>query len=73
MSDAKLYYTSNYKTELQIWKENKEFERKTILMSCPPLDSTPIGTNTTNAKILHLESIPVDKKTPEPKPLTLPT
>ena len=32
----------------------------------PPLDSTPIGTNTENKKILHLGSIPVGTKTPIP-------
>ena len=33
VSEANSDYNYNYKTELQIWKENKEFERKTILMS----------------------------------------
>ena len=39
-------------------------------MSRKPLDSTPIGMNTKNAKISHLESTPVGKKNPDPKPLT---
>ena len=47
VSEAKSDYDYNYKTEFQIWKENKEFERKKKLMSRPPLDSTHIGTNTT--------------------------
>ena len=42
-------------------------------MSRPPLYLTPIGTNTTNEKIPHFEWAPVGTKTPDPKPLTLPT
>ena len=42
-------------------------------MSRPPLDWTPAGTNTSNAKIFHLGSTPFGVKTPDPKPLTLPT
>ena len=32
--------------------------------------STPIGTNTTNSEISHLESTPVGEKMPDAKPLT---
>ena len=39
-------------------------------MSQPPLDLTPIGTNTTNEKISHLDSTPIGKKKPYPKPVT---
>ena len=42
-------------------------------MSRPPLESTPIGTNTPNARISDLDLTPVGTKTPYPKPLTLPT
>ena len=41
-------------------------------MSQPTLDSTPLGTNTTNGTTSPIDSIPV-KKTPEPTPLTRPT
>ena len=73
MSGAKLDQDYNYKTEFQICKKSKEFERQNILMSWPPLDSSHIGVNTTNVKISHLDLTPVGKKTPDPKPLTLPT
>ena len=46
VSEEKFDYDYNYKTEFQIWKENKEFERQKISMSQPPLELTPIGTNT---------------------------
>ena len=42
-------------------------------MSQPNLDSTPIGTNTTNSNISHLGSTTVGTNTPDPKVLTLPT
>ena len=42
-------------------------------MSRPPLDLTPIGTNTTNRTMSPIESIPVRTKTPDPTPLTRPT
>ena len=32
VSEAKSDYDYNYKTEFQIWKENKEFERQNISM-----------------------------------------
>ena len=73
MSEAKSYYEYNYKIEFQIWKENEEFERQNISVSQPPLESTPIVTNTSNAKMSHLDSTPVDMKIPDPKLLTLPT
>ena len=41
-------------------------------MSRPHLDLTPVGTNTSNAKISPLDSTPVGSKTPDPKTLTLP-
>ena len=35
-------------------------------MSRPPLDSTPIGMNTTNGTISQLDSIPIEKKHQNP-------
>ena len=73
MSEEKSDYYYNYNAKLQIWKENKEYERQDILMGQPPLDSTRIGTNTKNTKILHLDSNPVCTKTSDTKTPTLPT
>ena len=42
-------------------------------MSHPPLESTPIGTNKANTQKLHLDLTPVGTKTPDPKPIKLPT
>ena len=44
VNEAKSEYDYNYKTEFQLWKENKEFFCQNILMSQPPLDSTHVGT-----------------------------
>ena len=41
-------------------------------MSRPHLGSTPVGTNTSNAKLSYLDSTPVDAKTPHPKTPTIP-
>ena len=68
---AKLDY--NYKTDFEIWKENKEFKRQNVSMSQPPLGATHVGTNASNAKILTLDSTPVGTKTPDPKTQTLTT
>ena len=46
------------------------FGRKNDPMSRPTLDSTPLGTNTTNGTTSPIGSILVKKKTPEPTPLT---
>ena len=56
VSESKSYHDYNYKTEFQIWKENKEFERQNIPTGQPPLDLTPIGMNATNTKISYLDS-----------------
>ena len=69
--EAKSDYDYNYKFDFQIWNKNKEFERQNISMSRPPLDSTPVGTNMPNAKILSLDMSPVGAKIPYPKKLTL--
>ena len=42
-------------------------------MSRPPLYSNPIGANTKNTKISHLDSTPAGAKIADPKPLTPPT
>ena len=42
-------------------------------MSRLTLDSSPIGTNTTNGKTPPIDSISVGTKIPEPTPLTRPT
>ena len=73
MSAAKLDHEYIYKTDFEIWKENQEFGRQNISMSQPSLESTPIGTNTTNLTTSHLESTPIGKKMPDPNPLTRPT
>ena len=43
------------------------------MTSQPPLESTPIGKNTTNVTMSHLDLTPIGTKTPDPKPLTQPT
>ena len=50
VSEEKSDYDYNYKTEFQILKENKAVECQIISMSLPPLDLTPVGTNTPNTK-----------------------
>ena len=51
MTATKSDHEYNYKTEFQIWKYNKEFERQNISISQPPFDLIPIVTNTTNKNI----------------------
>ena len=63
MSASKSDHDCNYKTNFEIWRENQEFERQNVSTSRPFLDSTPIGTNTTNTKTSHLESTPIGTKT----------
>ena len=67
MSVAKSDHNYNYKTDFEIWRENKEFERKFFSMSRPPLYRTPIDTNTKNAKTSHLNSTIVGTKMPDPQ------
>ena len=55
MSVAKSEHDYSYKTGFEIWRENQEFERQNILISRPPLESTHIGTNTTNVTTSQLE------------------
>ena len=42
-------------------------------MSQPPLESTPIGTNTTNITTSNLNLTPIGEKMPDPKLLKRPT
>ena len=59
ISAAKSDHEYNYKTDFEIWGGNQEFERHLFLMNQPPLESTLIGKNTTNAKTSKLDSTPV--------------
>ena len=61
MSVAKSDHDYSYKTYVEIWRENQEFDRQTFLMSRPTLDSTPIGKNSTNVTTSNLESTPIEK------------
>ena len=62
MSAEKSDHEYSYKTDFEIWRENQDFERQNILMSQPPLDSTPIVTNTKNVTTSHLDWITIEKK-----------
>ena len=73
MIEAKSDYNYNYKTDFQIWRENKEFKRQNISMSLPPLDLTPVGTKMPDTKSSPLDLTPVGAKMVDPKTLTLPT
>ena len=63
----------NSKSDFETRRENQDFGHQNSSMSRPPLDSTPLGTNTTNRTIPPIESFPVGTKLPEPTPLTPPT
>ena len=70
MSKSKSDHDYNYYTDFSIWRENREFEHQNISMSQTPLELTPIGMNTKNTKLSHLDSTPIGTKTSEPKLLT---
>ena len=70
MSAERLDQDYRYKPDFEIWRENQDFGRQNISTSRTPLDSTPIGTNTTNGTMSNLDSIPIGTKTPEPMPRT---
>ena len=55
----------SYKTDFVIWRENQAFGRQNISMSQPPLESNPIGTNSTNITTSPIESIPIGIKIPD--------
>ena len=63
----------SYKTDFENWRENQDFGGQNISMSRPPLDSSPIGTNTTNGKLSPNDSIPIKTKILEPTSQTRPT
>ena len=67
------YQDYNTKTDFETRKENQYFWRQNNSISRPPLDSTPLGTNTTNRTISPIDSIPVETKTSYPTPLIRPT
>ena len=62
----------SYKTDFEIWRENRKFECQNISMSRPHLDSTTIGTNIKNVATSQLESTHIGTKTPDPMPLKRP-
>ena len=70
MSAAKLDHDYSYKTYFEIWRENREFEHQKNSMSQPPLESTPIVTNTINVTTSHLDSTTIGTNITYPKPLT---
>ena len=63
----------SYKTDFETRRENQGFRRQNISMSRLPLDSTPLGINTTNGKTSQIYSIPIGTKMPNPTPQTRPT
>ena len=67
MSAARSDQDYRYKNYFDIWRGNQEFERQTISMNQPPLDSTPIGTNTTNAAMSQLYSATIGKRRQTPR------
>ena len=52
---------------------DQNFGRLNDPMSQPTVDSTHLGTNTTDRTMLPIDSIPVGTKMTEPNPLELPT
>ena len=66
MSETRLEQDYRYKNDFEIWRENQDLGRQNNSMSRPPLESTPIGTNTTNSKTSPIDLIPVRTKTPNP-------
>ena len=53
----------NAKTDFGTRRENQDFGCQNNSMSRPHLESTPLGTNTTNRKTSPIDSIPVETKT----------
>ena len=60
----------NFKSDFETKREIQYFEQENVSMSQPILDSTTLGTNTTNRKTSPIDLIPVGKKPPESMPLT---
>ena len=66
----------NFKSEFETRRDkmvDQDFGRQNDPMSRPTLDSTPLGSNTTNGTTLSSDLIPVGTKSPKPTPLTLTT
>ena len=73
VSETKAKKRYNFKSEFETSRYkvvNQYFGRQNDPMSRPTLDSTPLGTNTTNVTTSPIDSIPVRTKTPELTPLT---
>ena len=70
MSVTNKDHAYNYKTDFEIWRGNKEFERQKSFMSQSTLELIPIDTNTTNTKMTHLDSTPVGTNMTDPKAFT---
>ena len=71
---AKNHY--NFKSEFETRRDkvvDQDFGCQNDSMSRPPLDSTPLGTNTTSGTTPRSDSIPVGAKFPKPTALTLTT
>ena len=73
MSATRTELDYSYKTGFWNWRGNQDFGSQNISMNLPPLESTPIGTKTTNRKPSPIYSIPIRTKTPEHMPQTRPT
>ena len=61
----------NYKTDFDIWRENKQFECQNITRSQPPLDLTHVGAKTSGAKIPAMKLTPIGAKMSDPKTPTM--
>ena len=71
---AKNHFKKKYEFETRRDKlVDQDFGRQNDPMSQPPLESTPLGTNTTHRTTSPSDLIPVGTKPPKLTPLTLPT
>ena len=61
------------KTDSETRRENQDFEHQNNSTSRPPLDSTTLGTNTTNRTMSPIDLITVGTKKAEPTQRTRPT
>ena len=61
------------KTDFETRRENQDFEHQNNSTSRPPLDSTTLGTNTTNGTMSPIDLITVGTKKAEPTQRTRPT
>ena len=75
VSETKSKKHYNFKDEFETRGDkivDQDFGCQNDPMIRPSLESTPIGTNTTNGTTSPIDSIPSKTKTPEPMPLTRP-